>query len=462
MKSVYWPVMILWLLIAFPATAEDLSSRDFGYGYMIDVGSSGAIYSLPVPGQVYRTVRRADLGDIRIFNGAGEAVPHMLRDLAAPEETTRSRREIPFFPLHEQGGKTAGTMSLSVHRNADGTIIDIDSGTMASSEEHQPTGYLLDLGNRPIDISTLQLNWQADPSHATNSVMVQQSNDLQHWRTIVAKTTLADLEYGGNRVEQRKIELPPGLERYLKITWLQPRSPVALQQVSALSRPLVSKQNIQWTSLRNGLKHQLEEKTTIEYNSQYRLPVRSVRLQFPEQNSIVSALVQSRTGDGEKWQERCRHVFYTLEVNGERLQNEPCAFSPTSAKQWRLVVLDDGSGLGGRSNPVIDLGWQSGELLFLARGPGPFILAYGSGKLENVRIEHNGHIALSAVTRQQTTNIVHAAILGKHIELGGERALVPPPPPKPWKTWLLWGVLLAGVAGMAVMASKLMRDLRQQ
>lgn len=453
--------LVLCAMIASAPAAEELTSRDFAYGYMLKVRQQGAVYSLPLPNEVYRKVRRADLGDIRIFNSAGETVPHVIRQLESADEKARLTVEVPFFPLLENGSGGTDNISLSVRRDADGTIIDIDSSRVGSEDNTQPTGYLLDLGEQRTEIENLEIFWHADTEHASSSVMVHQSSDLQRWQPLVYKTTLVDLEYEGNRVEQRKIRLPRRPERYLKISWLPPSPALRFSRVTAVSRPLVSRQNMQWVSLYNGESVQVNGYTGIDFSSNYRLPVRSVRLQFPEENSIISASVQSRVDTDDTWRERCSGVFYLLSMNGQRLQSEPCSFGTTTDRLWRLVVLDDGAGLaGGNRKVMLDLGWQSDELLFLARGTAPYLLAYGSGKLENRELSQRSDMILTALQQQQGGAIVQLATLGKHLELGGESILRPPPPPKPWKTWLLWGVLVAGVAVMGLMAFSLFRELR--
>ena len=109
---------------------------------------------------------------------------------------------------------------------------------------------------------------------------------------------------------------------------------------------------------------------------------------------------------------------------------------------------------------MIDLGWKSDELIFMARGTPPFLLAYGSGKIESVQSASRTDMVLAAV-KQQGEGVVLNAGLGKKIQLGGEAALEPPAPPKPWKTWLLWGVLIVGVLLMAIMAMSLMKDMQK-
>lgn len=457
-------VLVVFFWLSSSAVAEEGGmSKDFAYGYVLKVAENGAVYSLPVPSEVYMTVRRADLGDVRVFNSAGEPVPHTLRLLQSVDEVKRNTEDIPFFPLFEDDPLATDTMSLSVRRNNDGTIIDIDSNKVAAKGDAAPTSYLLDLGEEPRDVGTLELHWDADKKHSSSSVTVQQSADLQSWWTLVHKATLIDLEYEGNRIEQRKIELLEQPQRYLKISWMPSSPPLDITRIAASSRPLVPEENLQWVHLYNGERVKVEGYTGIDFTSEYRLPVRSATLQFTEPNSIISASLQSRVDTSDQWHEQCRGLFYSLQINGEQLQSEPCSLKGTTDRQWRLVVMDDGAGLKGSSqNVTLNLGWLSDELLFLARGTGPFLLAYGNGKLENSGAVERSDMVLKAVQQLHDDTIVESAILGKKLVLGGDNALLVPPPPKPWKTWLLWGVLVAGVFAMGAMAISLVKDLRNK
>ncbi|MFV0437284.1 MAG: DUF3999 domain-containing protein [Desulfopila sp.] len=462
MRTMAWPLLAWWLLTGWPAMAQEVSRQDFAFGYIIETGRSGAIYSLPIPDAVYRTVQRADLADIRVFNDDGEVVPHLVRDLAEASQKGSVGRDIAFFPLPSTGELTGGNLSLSVRRHEDGTIIDIDSGGTTDLARDTVAGYLLDLGPEPTDIGSLELQWFVDVSHGLNSVMLEQSTDLQHWRTIVAKATLADLVYGDNRVEQRTIALPSAPGRYLRLSWLQPQSPAVLRQVLGRARLAPSGGKLQWIDLDRGQRRQVAGQTVIDYSLSYHLPVRQLRLAFAQPNSIVKAAVQSRAGEKDDWRQRCSQVFYSLQLAGESLQNAVCTLQVVDDLQWRLVVLDDGSGLSGGAGPLLQLGWQQGELLFLARGSGPFLLAYGSGKSEKLKAEPVNS-ALSTMMAQQAWEVLpEAATLGRQVELGGDKALSVPPPPKPWKSWLLWAAMAAAVAAMAVMAVKLLREMRHQ
>lgn len=438
--------------------SEEMTSRDFAYGYMLKTPGESPLYSLPLPNEVYRQLRRADLSDIQVFNGAGEAVPYALRTLK--DEKSRTTASVPYFPLYETEN-SQDDISLSIRRDADGTILDFDTSRVHESEATAVTGYLLDLGKLSENTGSLELYWLTNGRHGSATVSLQQSADLQHWYPLVHKVTLVDMEYGGNRVVQRKIHFQGRAERYLKMIWQKDSPAIELESVTAESRPIVSRQNLQWVSLYNGIKSTTNGITAIDFTSNYRLPVRNVRLRFTEPNAIINASIQSRAAESQEWREQCRGVFYSVKVEGQTVQSEPCSFLGTTSREWRLVVLDDGAGLSGNSKSVmIDLGWKSDELIFMARGTPPFLLAYGSGKIESVQSASRTDMVLAAV-KQQGEGVVLNAGLGKKIELGGEAALQPPPPPKPWKTWLLWGVLIVGVLLMAIMAMSLIKDMQK-
>jgi hypothetical protein len=91
-------LLICCLLTAVtPAMGDDLSPSDFAYGLPLTVANDHALHALTVPLAVYEKSTRKDLGDVRVFNGAGSVVPHALRQVSRQEEEVR--HSIPFFPL---------------------------------------------------------------------------------------------------------------------------------------------------------------------------------------------------------------------------------------------------------------------------------------------------------------------------------------------------------------------------
>ncbi len=455
-------VLFVLSLFSFPALGEEVrTTKDFAYGYVLEVEGEGPAYTLPVPDNVYMTVRKDNLADIGVFNSAGKQVPHAIRQPETRMPPQRDPIDIAFFPLFEDEHTAVGTLSLLVSRSGDGTIIDIDSNTAAVQEEKEPTGYLLDLGDSSGDIRSLDLYWRSGKAHSSSKVTVEHTSDLQRWRTLVAGTTLIDIEYGGNRVEQRTIQFNAPPKRYLKLSWGEQTPSFIIERIAGYPKAKYSTANLKWIQTYNGELSEAKGDLILEFTSRYRLPVQSVKLQFNEPNSIIHAVIQSRIDASSVWRERCNTTFYSLQVNGELLESEPCRFEPSRANQWRLVVRKDGAGITESSqNVTMHLGWESQELTFLARGKGPFILAYGNGAIGIDDTVDHSDMVIHTLNKLEGDTIVQNVVLGKKLELGGEGALRTPPPPKPWKTWLLWVVLLAGVAVMGFMAMRLVKDMK--
>ncbi len=442
--------------------ARDISSRDFAAGYYLEVDPNGAVYSLELPADVYRTVKRADLGDLRVFNGAGESVPHGFRSVEPDRRTIRGQESVPFFPLF-QSGQTGGQADLSfqVTRNSEGTIVKIESGQVAHSADREITGYLLDFSHLQRVVNELEFQWQKDIDSSVFTVNIQQSNDLVRWTPLIHKATLADLQYGGQRVEKRTISLTRKPLNYLKVTWHKAGQPLLLSEVTSFSKVIESRLKRQWVQLYNGNMQEEEDRISINYETAYRVPADSAQMRFPVTNSIARLALQSRPDKDGDWQTRCEQVFYDLTLKNVSLQSEPCTFRSTGDPLWRLVIRQDGAGL--RSTPdalTLQLGWTPKELLFVGRGTPPFLLAFGSGKLEQQPGKVDSQMILQTIETESASGVTGVARLGKRISLGGKAALQPPPKRPPWKKWLLWAVLLLGVGGLAFMARSLVKEMK--
>ncbi len=90
------------MLMLPPAAAATVQPDDFAYGRPLSLTADGAVYRLEIPQDIYAAVTRGDLGDIRIFNSAGTAVPHVLRRPPELKEELVVHNTLPFFPLYRQ------------------------------------------------------------------------------------------------------------------------------------------------------------------------------------------------------------------------------------------------------------------------------------------------------------------------------------------------------------------------
>jgi hypothetical protein len=455
--------LVFFLLYPVRPAFAGLDAEDFAYGFLLDTKGDGAIYSLVMPDEVYRVARRADLGDVRVLNADDEVVPHVLRQLAEDETDLRSRETVPFFPITEEAkGDGQGNLAVDVSRSADGMIISVAADSVAAADGSGEKSYLLDLSGVELETGRLEIAWQdSDISFAT--VSLAESDDLQHWRPLVDSAVLVDLEFGGHRVASKDIVLPVGSLRYLMMTGKEGERLPELLTVTAISERPAERKLRRWLPLGEGQVGHEGARIVIDYTSDNRLPADAVRLRFSEANSMIRASVLSRQDAESRWISRCSAVFYSLARGGATISDEVCSFGKTSNSLWRLEIIEDGLGLeqSGRA-PTLELGWTAAELLFVARGPAPFTLAFGSGRLEEDAGQPAKGMILQAVSGKEAEQLVKPASLGGRVELGGKAALNRPPPPLPWKKWLLWSVLCLGVGLLTLMVRHLLREMRRE
>ena len=459
-------LLVLAILLLPPGSlhAEEVTTADFAAGYYLEIESAGPIHRLELPLEIYRTVRRQDLSDIRVFNGAGEVVPHGQRNVAVEPDAVRQKEAIPFFPLYASS-MAAGQSDLTMHviRNTAGTIVNINAVPNQDPGDRRITGYLLDLSGLKWPTGELQFHWDTGQDSSIFNIQLQHSNDLQHWSPLITAASLVDLQHGGERVEKRNVPLAYKPQRYLRLTWQGSGPPLRLTQITGLSQVIQSLQRRQWAELGNGTVQTVGKELTVEYETSSRLPVSSAQMIFQDKNSLARIVLESRTSAKDPWRPRCEQVFYTLSLAASEVHNEPCAFTPTSDRFWRALVRQDGAAIGARRQaPTLQLGWTPSELVFVARGTPPFLLAFGSAKLEQQDGKTDNEMILQVAGTAPKNEEVSAVRLGKRIELGGEKALQPLPPPQPWKKWLLWAILILGVGLLAGMARSLIKEMNKR
>jgi hypothetical protein len=456
MKWLYSFIVIVCL--GSTALAASPVPEDFALGLIVEAPGAEAIYKITVPDDVYRHICRADLGDMRIFNARGEAVPHMLR---RPVQTRTTKKEgappaeLPFFPIYGTGETAGGGTAIHVATDEKGVVVDVKSGGGQEAADSRLSAYLIDasaIKQRPCG---LQIDWTDNSTSFTVSVTVEASADLNQWETMTRNATLAELDFGGHRLSRHIIDLPAASAKYMRLLWPERARGARVVSVKALfpGEFTINQQARQWTEVAG---RAIREKTTVyEYDSEAKFPVDIINIKLPEHNSLLQANIKSRSELPSSWRLQGTGMFYNLTIEGSLFENSPAPVSCISDRYWRIET-DSESGIGS-GIPVLRLGWIPHELLFVARGEGPFTLAYGS-----ISMQTSGQpldALLAALNKKPANDFVKEAIIKQKVVLGGDKSLLPPPPPLPWKKWILWAVLVAGVAILGVMAWKLFTQM---
>ena len=448
---------------------------DYAYGLKIDASGSEALYDVSLPPAVYQGVTRRDLGDVRVFNGAGEVVPHAWRPRRTEKADAGATVPLTLFPLKAAADATIDGLAINVRRSAAGAVsVDVQSAGAAAAAL-QTAGYLIDMSAQDRALRAIELDWKTTEGFS-GKLRIDASDDLAGWRTLVTGAPLLNLEVGGQRLQQKRIEVPPQKAKYLRLAWVNDGAKKALPEITAASGELAEKFSEaarQWakiSAVQNVKASDKANEYVFDFKGQF--PVDRLRLELPEANTIVQIEILTRDKAGEPWRSVARGVAYRLRQAGSEIASPDLQIATSSERWWMIRVDPRGGGLGS-ATPVLNAGWVPHQLVFAARGAPPFTLAYGrhgaqSGAqlgaialealIPGYRDDAGAPVRVAKTGAQPLVNVqaAQAGSLSAQKELGGGARLQEQ---IDWKRWSLWGVLGLSVLVLGVMASRLMKQL---
>lgn len=444
------------LALSLPAAAAPLRSADFAYGIAIETKGEAPFHEFAVPQAVYETATRADLGDVRVFNGRDEVVPHALRRAAAAK-ATGAWTALTLFPVRGSAERAPGDLSLRVDRNKSGSIVRVHTTERAAANAPVVL-YIVEIKNRGKPIRALEVDWKDGGGEGfAGRLVVDVSDDLQSWRTVAGEAPVLRLRHVGELLDRRQVALGALNATYLRLRWVDPAvaAPVlsALRVEYLIDAPPTERQWLMLANVTAG-----EKRGEYLYTLAGMMPVDRLRIRLPQANAVAHADVHTRSERGAAWQRRAGGLIYRVNKGGTDVLQDDFTVAPISgAREWRLTLSQKDGGLGD-APPAVEAGWQPHTLVFGARGDGPYRLAYGKAGLApaDASIEQ-----LLAATRDgQPKFVTQPARLGAPEVLGGEKRLTLSLADRSWRTWILWAVLGAGVLLLGWMAARLARQMK--
>ncbi len=448
-----WSLLLCCLPIAPSAHAID--KADFAFGYTLQVAGDGAIYAVDLSADIYRGLVRSDRGDLRVFNSAGVTVPHYIRRAEHRSKQQVPDVNVPLFPLYEASGAAVTADGLNVHiaTDAKGAVVDIKYANGAPDQQHL-RAYLLDASQLEHPPNVLLLHWPEATADFVATLQVEHSNDLSVWRSLVNAGTLSNLHYAGHTLVQQRIELPTTDYKYLRLRW-QGNQAIELNQVIAQFPEHLQAQERQWTNVdatRSG-----QEQGYYYFATGAVLPVDRLNIALPQRNTLAQVRIESAASDQGPWQRRYDGLVYDLQFADQRLMTPDILLDATTHGHWRLRFTSaEGQPT---APPQLRLGWIAEQLLFVAQGIPPFVLAYGSGRVTSVDTPLPMLLRMAEGAPDQ---LVQQAHLGQRMALGDASNLQPVTPPTDWKRYGLWSILALGVILLAWMALRLYREMEPQ
>lgn len=451
-----WAYLVLLAWVGFPTlvAAKMPSMDDFAYGLRIDVPAGVAVAAVNLPETVYKSVHRMDLGDMRVFNGHGEPVPHLLR-FARSQTAEAPWRPLPFFLIPDSPGTEKNDYRVVVRTGPDGAVVRIDPQGQPAAKTTGRT-VLIDSSHLALDLSQLRLHWPPGSMNRMVFFSVDASNDLVHWQRLRAKAVISDIRYGGHRLATHIIELSTNHQRYIRLIQLDNGPAVPLTAINGRARP-EGGQSVRSFLVIDGQRI-ADAPGRYVYDTGGAFPVDRINLLFDQPNSMADAQLASRSTRQSQWRNRGKGLFYRIDIQGTALTSSSQPVAVSMDRHWRLAVEASDSTIG-RSVPRLRTGYRPHDLFFIARGGGPFTLAFGSTRIEPLKT--NLAALVDSINQSRKGGIEHWIFpQAAPFELGGAQRLTPPPKPLPTRRVILWSVLLAGVFIVAALAWRLAHRLK--
>lgn len=464
--------LALALLLALPAGAESvLRPESFAHKSVITTADGGPFYRLTLPLEIYQGLARPDLGDLRVFNGHGELLPYALLRAESPPESRQSEHAVPFFPLPAPPGASGDAVDLSVtvRQSADGTLVAVRRAPAAGKTDGVVRGVLLDGSQLPGAIRSLRL--QVGPSAAPfHAYVIETSKDLQHWRPLKADAQLVRLSHDGHQVVNDRAAWASDADPYLRLLWADPQqAPTVLAVHLGVVESAATLPREIWSA---PIAPSASQSNSYEYRLAGQLPLEKLRINLPQINTLTPLNIQRRVSVAGRhphrpraespWETLARPVVYRLQSPQGELRSPDIALAGRVESHLRLLI-DGRAGGVGSEGPSLQVGFVPEELLFLARGEGPFVLAWGADSVSRGDLPVATLLPGYRGIRQLTaTPVTLAAVTDPPRALAETPGKEKSAPTVPSSPWVLWSVMLIGLFVLGLMARTLLKQLRQE
>ena len=183
----------------------------------LEPAAGGSLQRLTLPASALVALKRADLGDVRVFDARGRVVPLALTGNAGRE--AQQSTAVQVFPVVGPPGALEGDgLSIRIEGNRVARVVTVDSSSSASSSA-PPAAVLLDTHALTLPAQAIELD--ADiPAGQPITLTLRSSANLKDWEPLAEKVLFrpaqgADL-LGGARVSLPGTDLR---DRYVGISW---------------------------------------------------------------------------------------------------------------------------------------------------------------------------------------------------------------------------------------------------
>ncbi len=440
-------MFIVTLAVAFagPAGAEVL--QDYVGSATVLTTPGEGLHRVQVPFEAHRAAR-PDLADLRMFNAKGELLPFAFAATPSKPADERVATDVPLFPIRAAPKATAaGDVSLDVKATASGTLVALRTVPKGAPAGARIVSWVADASAVREPIGAVVVEWKREPGTEIARVALEASDDLREWSPF-ASGTVANLEEGARSLSQPRVEFAPRTVKYLRLTSSTSGFALTALKVERKLAAALAPLDTVTVGGRRGMRP-----GEYTYDLQAAVPISRVQLIFSEANAVAPVEIAARNDDRE-WRQVGSATFYRLTRGGAEVRSPALEISPYPARYW-MVRFDPKAGAPAEA-PRLEAGFRPREVVFAARGEGPYQLAFGREEAKRADLPLGTLIPDYKRDAEYQLPKAKVAAIGANPPAGwslaqmlrGERG----------KKTLLWVVLVGGVAVLGFMAWRLLKS----
>jgi hypothetical protein len=430
--------------------------------------------SVALPLDVYRAMHGPQLSELMMFNGRNAQVPHAIRSVRIGATPAPDTLSLPLFPLHAPTGRARsnGAVALDIERDAHGRVLRIAVATEATKQppagrrgdeanadagvEQPPiAAYVLDAREAKRAIVALQIQLLDAADERVLPIRLEASEDLVSFVDVPIDGALIQLGHGGQRIDRDQISLSPTRAAFYRLSAARGGDlPTGITGVVATLAALEVVRPFEKVA---ATAQSTPKPQVFRFDLGGPVPVDRVEFELPENNTIVNVELLAAPALEGPYSAVTRARLYRIAHAGAELKGPMLEIARRNDRYYELRASATGGGLGA-GQPRLITYHAPDELLFLRRGEGPFLLAYGRYRVEHSRFDADDLLSLLPDQPAPTAS----GTLAERKTLGGLPQLSEPKPPPPYKTYAVWAVLIAGVALLGGIALRLARSTERR
>ena len=407
----------------------------------LEPAPGGALQRLTLPADVLVAVRRADLGDIRVFDGRGKIVPIALVEdgSAVPQHRT----VVKVYPVSGPASALGRPgLSIRIEDKNVARVVTLDASSPPTSRTAPSTAVLLDTHGLREPVQAIALDMDI-PAGKPVALTLLSSADLKNWESLAEKILFRPADgsvlLGGATVTLPGVDLS---DRFVSIDWGD-ASGVVVRSASVVTASIAP-------PARSGVATTTAPLADA-YELRFDLPdvarLAAIRVTQAESDGVLPVKLFGRGQAEDPWR--------LLSATTLRAGDGPNLLDLSGPRMTSYRLVADGRTAGFSAPPRLELLFDPVELLVGLNGKPPFRLAAG------LAAAPANYLSLAEMAPRESPRL--ADLPQATLAVGnGPRPIVTLQAERPGgaldtRKLLLWSALLVGVLVLAFAALRLAR-----